>query len=58
MIEMICPNCGKFLGVLEGEAQIKCPRCRLLNTFVSRPYTDSDEDSDQESDEEQSSAVH
>lgn len=59
MIEMICPNCGKFLGVLEGEAQIKCPRCRLLNTFVSRPYEKADEDSEQESsEEEKSSTVH
>jgi phage FluMu protein Com len=37
MNEMICPNCGKFLGVLEGEAQIKCPRCKQLTRYKSKP---------------------
>ncbi len=58
MMEMICPNCGKFLGVLKGEAQIKCPRCRLLTTFRSKSYVVYEEDTDQESDEEKSSTVH
>ena len=42
MNEMICPNCGKFLGVLEGEAQIKCPRCRQLASYRFKPDPESD----------------
>lgn len=35
MKEIICPYCGRFIGVLEGEAQIKCPRCKQLATYKS-----------------------
>lgn len=41
MNEMKCPFCGKFLGVLNGIAQIKCPWCRRLSTYTSKPNPDS-----------------
>ncbi|MEA4925293.1 MAG: hypothetical protein VB084_08290 [Syntrophomonadaceae bacterium] len=44
MNEMICPLCGKFLGVLDGIAQIKCPRCLRLSTYESKHSFDSDPD--------------
>lgn len=39
MNEIICPYCGKFIGVLDGEAQIKCPRCKQLATYKSHSTT-------------------
>jgi len=50
MNEMKCPNCGKFLGVLDGEAQIKCPRCKQLATYRSKsaPVPEPDPDLSQE----------
>lgn len=46
MNEMKCPYCGKFLGVLNGVAQIKCPRCKRLSTYKSKqdPAPDPDQD--------------
>jgi Mu-like prophage protein Com. len=41
MNEMKCPFCGKFLGVLDGIAQIKCPRCRRLFTYRSKHTPES-----------------
>ena len=65
MIEMKCPYCGKFLGVLNGEAQIKCPRCKQLSTYMSpaAPVHDPDPDPDPQLEpdpepEDESSAVH
>ncbi|NMC26888.1 MAG: hypothetical protein GYA42_01950 [Syntrophomonadaceae bacterium] len=42
MKEIICPYCGRFIGVLDGEAQIKCPRCKQLATYKSHaaPHTE------------------
>ncbi len=31
MEEVRCKKCGKKLGVVEGKAEIKCPRCGSLN---------------------------
>lgn len=46
MTEMICPDCGRFHGVLKGEAQIKCPRCKKLTIYrsesISRPDLQAD----------------
>ena len=53
MKEIICPYCGRLIGVLDGEAQIKCPRCKQLATYksFSAPHavhepSDSEEDED------------
>jgi hypothetical protein len=37
MIEMKCPYCGKFIGVLDGKAEIKCSRCRRVAIYQSKP---------------------
>jgi len=37
MIEMKCPYCGKFIGVLDGKAEIKCPRCWQVAIYQSKP---------------------
>jgi hypothetical protein len=57
MIEMKCPNCGRFIGVLDGEAQIKCPRCKQLVCYRSKPDLDPDPDRDI-SQEDESSTIH
>lgn len=48
MNEMICPNCGKFLGVLEGEAQIKCPRCWQFAIYKFKPESEPESESESE----------
>lgn len=59
MKEMTCPKCGKFIGVLDGEAQIKCPLCKHLATYRSNPAPEQDPVQDPEHEtEEESSAVH
>jgi LSD1 subclass zinc finger protein len=32
MKEIRCKKCGKLLGKIEGKAEIKCPRCKEINT--------------------------
>jgi|GEM_PF-3121626 len=60
MNEMKCPFCGKFLGVLDGEAQIKCPRCKRLSTYRSKPEQNpsSDPAPDLCNKDDESSKVH
>lgn len=48
MIEMICPFCRRFLGVLTGEAQIKCPQCKELSTYRSKKDLEPNLDLDSE----------
>lgn len=31
--EAHCSNCGRLLGKLKGEAEIKCSKCGQINTF-------------------------
>lgn len=31
MKEFRCEKCGKLLAMVEGAAEIKCPRCKTLN---------------------------
>ena len=31
LVEFRCAKCGKLLGKIKGEVEIKCPRCRELN---------------------------
>lgn len=26
-----CSNCDKLLGLIEGKAEIKCPKCKTVN---------------------------
>ena len=33
MKEVRCIKCNKKLGMLKGEAEIKCNRCKHINTF-------------------------
>ena len=33
MEEVRCEKCGKKLGELSGQAEIKCPRCGHINTY-------------------------
>lgn len=28
-----CSNCKKLLGMIEGNAEIKCPKCKTMNTL-------------------------
>jgi len=30
LIEVRCPKCNKKLGMFDGKAEIKCPRCRTI----------------------------
>jgi phage FluMu protein Com len=32
MNDIRCVKCGKLLGKINGEYEIKCPRCKELNT--------------------------
>ena len=32
MQEIRCKKCGKLLGRIDGEYEIKCPRCKTMNT--------------------------
>lgn len=32
MKEFRCVKCGKLLGKIDGNAEIKCPRCSTINT--------------------------
>lgn len=32
MIDFHCLGCNKLLGRLEGNAEIKCPRCKVTTT--------------------------
>lgn len=27
-----CYNCNKLLGMIEGKVEIRCPRCKTMNT--------------------------
>lgn len=31
MNEFRCSNCNKLLGMIEGKAEIKCPKCKTMN---------------------------
>ncbi|MBC8536887.1 zinc finger domain-containing protein [Feifania hominis] len=33
MLEIRCEHCGRLLGFFLGRAQIKCPRCKRINTI-------------------------
>jgi len=33
MEEIRCERCGKKLGVISGKAEIKCPKCKHVNTY-------------------------
>lgn len=33
MKEFRCEKCGKLLAKIEGKAEIKCPRCKTINTM-------------------------
>lgn len=35
-IDFRCEKCGKLLGRIRGDAEIKCPRCNSLNTLVNQ----------------------
>jgi LSD1 subclass zinc finger protein len=30
-----CSNCNKLLGMIEGKAEIKCPKCKTVNTSIT-----------------------
>lgn len=32
-IQLRCGKCGKLLGRIDGNVEIKCPRCGALNTY-------------------------
>lgn len=34
MQEFRCSNCNKLLALVDGRAEIKCPRCKVLNVTV------------------------
>ncbi len=57
MNEMVCPFCGKFLGVLDGVAQIKCPRCLRLSIYKSKQDFDSDPDEETSKKDDNSNKV-
>ena len=31
--EFRCANCGRLLAKVNGDAEIKCPRCRSMNKY-------------------------
>lgn len=33
LLEFRCIKCGKKLGMIKGIAEIKCPRCKKINTI-------------------------
>lgn len=35
MIPLRCTHCNKMLGMIEGKAEIKCPRCKELAKFCT-----------------------
>jgi len=36
MKEIRCKECGKMLGKIDGEYEIKCPRCKAMNTNIKK----------------------
>lgn len=32
--EVNCPRCGKFLGYVDGDAELKCQRCKSIVTVT------------------------
>ncbi len=36
-MEFRCCKCNKLLGKIQGEAEIKCPRCNFLNYVNKLP---------------------
>jgi phage FluMu protein Com len=34
--EIRCKKCGKMLGKITGEYEIKCPRCKAMNTNIKK----------------------
>lgn len=35
-VDFRCSKCGKLLGRIRGDAEIKCPRCNSLNILVNQ----------------------
>lgn len=35
MIPFRCSQCNKLLGMIKGEAEIKCPKCKTVNCGMS-----------------------
>ncbi len=33
LIDVRCKKCGKLLGKIKGEAEIKCKNCKTINYF-------------------------
>jgi LSD1 subclass zinc finger protein len=42
MKEIRCKNCGKLLGKIDGKAEIKCPRCKEINTVNAERSVDNE----------------
>ena len=42
MEEFHCSSCNKLLGKIEGNAEIKCPRCKTINTYKQEMYDEED----------------
>lgn len=37
MLDFRCKSCGKLLGKIDGKAEIKCPRCGVINRTREPP---------------------
>lgn len=35
-VDFRCGKCGKLLGRIKGDAEIKCPRCNSLNILANQ----------------------
>jgi len=33
VIPLRCSNCNKLLGMIDGRAEIKCPKCKTMNEY-------------------------
>ena len=39
MYEITCRRCGRLLGRLDGRAELKCPRCKLVADYDTSEKT-------------------
>ena len=44
-----CSKCDKLLGMIEGEAEIKCPKCRTMNYTILENQVSEKEESENKS---------
>lgn len=39
LYEITCRRCGRLLGRLDGRAELKCPRCKLVTVYDTSEKT-------------------